>query len=388
MNNLRMKLLLPAMAVFALSLSSCSGSFWIALGFGSASPDVSGKVVDARGLGTSFSGASVTLTNIDKGTVYHATVDSYGNWSVGSVKSGHYTASVSLSGDYFFTSTLTPFDYSGSGSVTAPTLAGIYTGDFVQATTTYIAFILMWNTSQELDLHFTGPDISAYTFPSIASLDFTAPDYSPSYDQSTAFLNAWNGGFGPNGSASSTASGTSTSGRLTITNSNRYLTVGQSSTQVGLATYTTGGYGPDTIMFYNYPTPYTPGTTNPYYGFNITGSSTSLNQLPYAANYWGGVGEIYIDAPAPNYISTSTSTTNATLYAVTANGDGSPNVVGVYTAPTNTLAATVAAVRLNIMDNQIQLVPQMQVVTPEYYRSAAGANASGVVSVSRGSGSR
>lgn len=374
---------LAMVAVAALALSSCSG-FWIALGFIS-STGISGTIVDARNVGTSFSGAVVTLTNTETGKVYHPTVQSDNTWNEAAPDSGTYTISVSEGSYNFFTSSTAPFSYNGS-AVTAPTIAGLYTPYLYQSSsgTSYITFILTWNNTNQLNLIFSGPDGNtvAANAPTVGtSIDFTDPSYDLSYNTlTTEFVNAWNNGFGPNGSISSSTGNLNPNGRVFIDTSSTSFAGATTNPGMILNTTATNGYGPDAITLRDYLP--VPTTATPSGSFAV--SPNTYNTLP-SSGWWEGVGIFYIDAPASgDYISTggsSATSTNATLWAVGANSDGTPDVLGVYTVPTNTNIDTIAALRMNIFNFGYQLVPLMQTVNPGDIRSMA--SKSGVVFVPR-----
>lgn len=374
------RLVLTALAVGALFLSSCS--LMVSIG---TTPDISGKVVDATGVGESFNGANVTLTNISNSKTYTTTVDSSNGWSVNNISNGYYLINVSESSKDYFTPWTSTFHYTG-GSVTAPTVAGVYGPDLnPTSSNTNIAFILMWNNTQQLNLYFTGPDMSQYTVGTSATptkLDFTTPTYSLNDNQGTTFEGIWNAGFGPNGSLSSNGT-TTTSGRPLISSSTPDYKAGGSTTRMTL-TVNNSSYGPDAIVLYSFPAA---TATN---SFDISGSNLSYNQLQYSETWWEGVGKFYIDAPN-GYISqaasgsTSATSTNATLFVVQADSSGVPSLLGAYTVPTDTTLQAVSALRMNIMGSEYQMVPDMQMTVPGFYRSVASTTSNGIVSVRRDS---
>ena len=373
--SLKATLGLAALVALALSLSACSGTF--SIWFSSSTPTVSGKIVDVRNAATDFTGTTVTLTNTSTGKQYTATV-SGSSWSVSDPNNGTYSVSASNGKNYFFASSGADVTFSGS-SVSAAPIAGVYTPPLYHSTYSDIVVFLMWNNTNQLNLDFSGPD-GSYNNGGVATpIDFTDPSYDLNYNTST-LPSIWNNGFGPNGSISSSTNTVSPTGRIMINTTTKTIPANSTAPDMELTTNSTTGYGPDAILIKNYIT----GTSN-----GVSVSQNSHNQLAYADTSWQGVGIFYIDAPTSGqYISTTAAgttaatSTDATIYAVDANSDGSAHIMGIYKAPTNTNAQTIAALRMNILNLEFQLVPQMATVAWGDIRTVSAP--SGVVSAKRG----
>lgn len=342
-------------------LSSCGN--WV-VSSGSTTGTITGKILDAR-TGSGISGVTVTVSD-GLGDTYSGTTTSSGAWSLTASVAATYTVSAAKTG-YFFTTPPAATVMKLGQTVASPVIAGL---DLTSYTATF-SFILVWNgTPTALQMHLSLPDNNYANAANMTGINPESPNWTPT---TSALIADWNAGFGPNGNNSS---GTLSSvGRIIVGPTGTGFTgkpkvTDTSGTEIIWLDQDGSTGAPSTITITDFPV-----TT----GYSIT--PDAYNKFASSDTLFEGVAELYVSAPSEN-LSTATDTSNAVVYVI-GNSSGTAKVFGVYTIPTNTPLTTVSVARVNIMDNEFQIIPDISVVPDGNYRAVAGQSAANVISIQR-----
>jgi hypothetical protein len=332
-----------------MGLSSCGD--W-SVSSGSTTGTITGKILDAR-TGSGISGVTVTVSD-GLGDTYSGTTTSSGTWSLTASVSATYTVSATKTG-YFFTTPSAATVMKLGQTVASPVIAGLDLTSYTAA----FSFILVWNgTPTALQMHLSLPDANYAVASSMSGLNPESPNWTPTTPNLIA---EWNAGFGPNGNNSS---GTlSSSGRIIVGPTGTGFTAvskatNSSGTEIIWLDQSGSTGAPSTITISDFP------VTD---GYAIT--PDAYNKFDSSDTKFEGVAELYVSAPTGS-LSSATSTSNAVVYVI-GNSSGTAKVFGVYTIPTNTSLTTVSVARVNIMDAEFQIIPDISVVPDGNYRAAA-----------------
>jgi hypothetical protein len=323
--------------------------------------DVDGTVIDARTDDSTtvsgIEGVSVTLSSIKTaaGTTeeYTATTGTDGTYTFSDVETGTYKLTAEKSGYFFF-----PLEVSVGGWLQElPEIPGVE----LRSNDEYgISFVLMWDNTDDMDLHITYPtnDLSSDT-------DDTSVFDTPN----STWATNWHNGFGPAGTYA--ASSTDSTNRNDVYYNNKQSTLktwlNSDLSAVVLDRDDTDGYGPETGTIRTIPAA-TTGNTKPI-------NPTASNALPSGYTYrWVGVAEVYIDGYDAN-IATADSTGARPYIAAfqtltDTNGDLYAENLGFFPVPDYITLKTISAIRINMfladaddasaLDTEIfQLIPDI-----------------------------
>lgn len=336
---------LSGLSLAILTMAALSGCFLV------SGPGVGGYVFDAYS-GNAIANTTVTIADTT-GDTYSTTTNTSGKWFVSDPKQGVYTVSASGSG-FYYTTPIYTVTYTTGATVTAQTIAGVNVSNFSSSVYNDL-FVLVWNGSPStLNLHLTVPQTNVVPSGTVPNTYINSPSWLPSGSTDVAY---WDSGFGPS---------LSTSG----VGSSRYDCSSSSTNPYGnnalLFLANDQGGGPVTIDM--------TGSIPIYSGYTLSGSNYSLNLFPASSSEFAGVAQLYIDANGTSLNNLG----NAVVYAFQIHS-GAVTPLGAYAINQDSggqtgiplTTSTVSVLRVNILNNAFQFVPDLKAVAPGDIRSAS-----------------